>query len=115
MTARPFRPFEGPLLAGAARTVIEVDLPDDPPGKFIVVYAFATPEAAMAAATDHAAYLAAGIGGRVQYPPGTRFTVQVTKSNVIFFSWLPATSPDSRTATIEETLRSLDVSVEVPS
>ena len=116
VTSRPFRPFEGPLLAGAARTVIEVDLPDDPSGgAFVVVYSLATPEAALAAATDHAAYLAAGIGGRVQYPPGTRFTVQVTGSNVVFFNWLPATSPDQRTDTIEETLRSLGASVEVPS
>ena len=115
VSAKAFRPFEGPLLDGAPRTVIEVDLPDDPSSGFVVVYALATSDAALAAASDHAAYLAAGIGGLVQYPPGTRFTVRVVGSNVIFFSWLPATSPDSRTSTIEDTLRSLGTAVEVPS
>ena len=114
ISSRPFRPVEGPLVAAAPRTVIEVKLPNDPAGAFVVVYSFASPEAALTAAEDHAAYLAAPIGGGVQYPPGTRFTIQVTQSNVVFFSWLPSGS-DSPKATIEETLRSLERTVEVPS
>ncbi len=114
VTTRPFRPSEGPLLAGAPRTVVEVALPDDPDPAFVVVYALATDEAAVRAARDHAAYLAAGIGGAVQYPPGTRFAIQATRSNVVYFHWLPATSPDSRMATIEDTLKSLGTTIEVP-
>ncbi len=114
ITTRPFRPSEGPLLAAAPRTVIEVALPDDPEHAFVVVYAFPTEEAALRAAKDHAAYLAAGIGGAVQYPPGTRFAISVVRSNVVFFHWLPLTSPDARMGMIEDTVGSIGTTVQVP-
>ncbi len=115
VTTRPFRPSEGPLLSAAPRSVIEIALPDDPDNAFVVVYALPTDEAALTAATDHAAYLAAGIGGGVQYTPGTHFVIQAIRSNVVFFYWLPASSPDSRMTTIEDTLRSLGTTIDVPS
>lgn len=112
---RPYRPVEGPLLAAAPRTIVQATLPDDPTHGFIVVYALASPAAAQAAAEDHAAYLAAGIGGGVQYAPGTEFVLRVVGSNVVFFSWLPANSPDSRTGQIADALETVGTGVAIPS
>jgi hypothetical protein len=110
---REFRPVEGPLLAAAPRTVLQVVLPDDPEGGWIVVYSLASPEAAAMAAKDQAAYLGAGIGGGIQYAPGTQFVLPQDGSSVVFFSWLPANSPDKRTATIAQTLPAIGQTVEV--
>jgi hypothetical protein len=115
VSSRAYRPAEGPLLAAASRTVIQVTLPDDPAHGSILVYALASPAAAQAAAEDHAAYLAAGIGGGVQYPPGTEFVLRVAGSNVVFFSWLPANSPDARTAQIATALQGVGTEVAIPS
>jgi hypothetical protein len=112
---RPFRPPEGPLLAAAPRTVLEVPLPEDPQPAWIVLYALGTPDEAARAARDHAAYLASGTGGRALFAPGTQFVLQVVNSTVIFFSWLPAGSPDQRTATIAETLAAIGTAVPVPA
>jgi hypothetical protein len=112
---RAYRPAEGPLLAGAPRTILQVTLPEDLDHGFIVVYSLASPAAAQAAAEDHAAYLAAGIGGGVQYPPGTEFVLRVVGSTVVFFNWLPANSPDPRTAQIAPALASVGTEVEIPS
>ena len=112
---RAYRPAEGPLLAAASRTVIQVTLPQDPSRGSIVVYALASPAAAQAAAEDHAAYLAAGIGGGVQYPPGTEFVLRVVGSNVVFFNWLPANSPDPGTQQIATALQGVGTEVEIPS
>ena len=111
-SVRANRPPEGPLLAAAPRTVLEVPLPDDPDPNVIVLYALGSPEAALAAARDHAAFLASGTGG-INRPPGTRYVIQVVGSTVIFFSWLPASSPDARTATIAQTLATLGEAIPV--
>jgi hypothetical protein len=111
---RSYRRAEGPLLAAAPRTVVEASLPDDPDGGFILVYTLASTAAAQDAAEDHAAYLAAGIGGRSQYPAGTAFVVRVVGADVVFFSWLPASAADAGTATIAEALGTVGTGVQVP-
>jgi hypothetical protein len=111
-SVRPFRPPEGPLLAAAPRTIIEVPLPQDSDPAIIVIYALASPDAALAAANDDAAYIRSGTGG-IQLAPGTRVVLQVVGSNVISFTWLPASSPDPATKTIESALLQLGQHVSV--
>jgi hypothetical protein len=110
---RPFRPPEGPLLAAAPRTIIQATLPEDPTHGFVMIYAFPSPQAAEAAAADHAAYISSG-PGRVQFPPGSRFVLRVVGSTVVFFSWLPDSAPDPRTRSIEEALLGVGSEVPVP-
>jgi hypothetical protein len=111
---RPFRPPEGPLLAGAPRSLVQVDLPNDPEPAWIVVYQLGSANAASIAAKDHAAWIASN-PGRINFPPGTRFVIQVVDSTVVFFSWLPASSPDPGSATIAQALAAIGTAVTVPS
>ena len=78
----------------------------------IVIYALASPDAAVAAANDDAAYIRSNTGG-IQFAPGTRVVLQVVGSNVIYFSWLPASSPDPATATIAQALAGIGQAVPV--
>lgn len=109
-----YRPPEGALFAAAPRTVIQVTLPDDPTHGYIVLYVFDSPAAALAAATDQAAYIASG-PGRVQFVLDSQFTLRVLGSTAIFFAWSPDNSPDSRTASIPIALSQVGAPVEIPS
>ena len=111
-SVRAFRPPEGPLLAAAPRTVVEVPLQQDPEPAVIVIYALGSPDAALAAANDDADYIRSNTGG-IQFAPGTRVVLQVVGSNVVFFSWLPAGSPDPATATIAQALAQIGQAVPV--
>lgn len=113
-TLRAFRPPEGPLLTAAPRTVLQVTMPDDPDHGFIVIYAFDSPNTALAAANDHATWVASSIG-RINVPPGTRFELRVLGSNVILFSWLPGSSADTRLDQIGPVLDEIGEGVTVPS
>jgi hypothetical protein len=106
----PYRPAEAALLANAPRTVLQATLPDDPAGGFVVIYALPSVEAADAAATEQADLIAGRRGGF--YPLGTRPVLRLVGSNVVFFWWLPDSTPDARTPLIEEAL--LSVGTEVP-
>jgi hypothetical protein len=112
-TNRTFRPPEGPLLTAAPRTVVQVALPDDPDHGFVVIYALDSPNAALAAANDHAAWVASSIG-RINFAPGTRWVLSVVGSNVVLFSWLPKSSPDPRFDQIGPALAGIGEPVTVP-
>jgi hypothetical protein len=114
VTQTPYRPPEGPLLAAAPRTVLQVTMPDDPTHGFIVVYALDSPNAALAAANDHARWVSDPVGN-INLPPGTRFELRVLGSNVILFSWLPGSSPDKRNDQIGPALETVGEAVTVPS
>ncbi|HJP89342.1 MAG TPA: hypothetical protein VJ850_09940 [Candidatus Limnocylindrales bacterium] len=114
VSAAAYRPPEGPLLAAAPRTVLQVTEPDDPAHGFIVIYALDSPNAALAAANDHATWVAAPVG-KINFAPGTRFELRVLGSNVIWFSWLPASSPDARNDQIGPALETLGEAVTIPS
>jgi hypothetical protein len=111
--AREYRPPEGPLLAAAPRTVLQVALPDDPTHGYIVIYAFPSPTAASAAARDHAAYISTGPGG-INFAPGTRFVLRIVGSTVVFFHWSPDVSTDERTRSIEDALLRIGSGIPVP-
>ena len=108
---RTYRPPDGPLLADAPRSVLQVRLTDDPDHGYIVIYSLGSPAAALAAAKDHQQYLATGTGGQSLLPPGTQTVVRVLGSDVVFFHWLPASSPDPRTKEIAEVLATLGTGV----
>lgn len=110
-STRPYRPQEADLLRGAARSVLQATLPDDPNGGYIVIYSLLTSEAAQRAATGQAAYIASGPGG-IQFPTGSHFVLRVVDSTVVFFTWAPGSAPDPRTPLIEDALQ--NVGVEVP-
>ena len=110
---RPYRPFEGPLLAAAPRTVLQT-LPDDALHGNVVIYALGSETAAQAAAADHAAYISLNTS-KVNFPPGSRFVLQVVGSTVLFFTWSPETSPDPRLQSIADALSGLGTAVAVPS
>lgn len=109
----PYRPAEGALFAAAPRSVIQVTLPQDPTHGFVVLYALESPQAAFAAATDQASYLATG-PGRIQFPPDTRFSLRVLDSTAIFFSW-SADSPDPGSAAVDLALSQIGIDVPIPS
>jgi hypothetical protein len=110
----PFRPPEGPLLAGAPRSVVQAILPDDPGHGFVVVYALGSPQAAQSAAADHAAYVASPIG-RVQFPASARHVLRVVGPSVVSFTWVPDASPDPRTRSIEDALLQVGSAVPIPA
>jgi hypothetical protein len=111
---RAFRPPEGPLLAAAPRALVQVTLASGQEPIWIVVYGLGSAQAAGVAAKDHAAWIASN-PGRINFAPGTQFVIQVVGSTVVFFSWLPASSPDPGPATIANTLAGIGAEVPVPN
>ena len=109
----PYRPPEGPLFAGAPRTVVQAVLPQDPTHGFIVLYAFGTSQQALAAAQDQAAYVSSG-PGKVQFTPGTSFELRVLGNVAIFFAWTPDNAPDPHEASIPLALSQLGDEVPIP-
>ena len=111
---RPYRPPEGPLMTGAPRSVLQATLPDDPDHGDIVIYALGSAVTAESAAFDQARYIASGPGG-ILLAPGSHFVLRIVDSTVIFFTWSPGSSPDSRTHLIEDALNTLGVVVPIGS
>jgi hypothetical protein len=109
----PFRPAESPRFAAAPRAVFQVELPDDPSHGFISVYEFPDQAAAAGAANEQAAYVASG-PGRVQFAPDSRVVLRQLDTTVIFFTWSPANSTDSRTAQIQSALETLGIAIAIP-
>jgi hypothetical protein len=90
-----------------------VILPADPAHGFITLYAFASPQAALTAANDQAAYISSG-PGRVQFGIDARFTLRVLGSTAVFFWWSPANSPDQNTPAIDLALAQVGTAVPIP-
>ena len=111
-SARAYRPAEGPLLAAAPRSVLQVALPQDPGGGYVLIYAFPANEVAFAAAQDHAAYVVSG-PGRIQFPHDARHILRVVGNTVISFWWSLETSTDPRMSEIENALRTIGLEVPV--
>jgi hypothetical protein len=109
----PFRPPEGAIFAAAPRTVVQAVLPDDPTHGYLVLYAFGTPQEALAAAQDQARYVSSG-PGKVQFTPGTQFELRVLGNIAIFFEWTPDNAPDAHEASITLALSQLGDEVPIP-
>jgi len=109
----PYRPPEGAIFAAAPRTIVQAVLPDDPTHGYLVLYAFGTPQQALAAARDQAAYISSG-PGKVQFTPGTQFELRVLGNIAIFFNWTPDNAPDPHQASIPLALSQLGDEVPIP-
>ena len=103
---QPYRPAESPSMAGASRAVLQAVLPQDPTHGYIVVYAFPDPSSAAAAGADQARYVATG-PGRVQFPFGTQFVIRQLDTTVIFYSWVPGSSPDPQAPDVAAALQTI--------
>lgn len=111
----PVRPPEVATLAAAPRAVYQVVLPKDPLKGFIVVYEFADPSLAAAAAAAEQTYLATG-PGRVQAGQQGQVTViRQVGSSVVLYTWLPGSSLDPSAAGIQTALETLGVGFPVPN
>lgn len=110
----PFRPAEGPVLAGTARAIYQVVLPDDPDKGYIAVYDLPDTQRAAAAGADQAAYLASG-PGRVQTPFGTRHVIRQVGTTIVLYSWIPESSTDARAPDIQAALETLGLEIPVPN
>ena len=111
---KPYRPAETPSLIGAPRSVIQVQLPDDPDHGYIVIYSLGSAVTAEKVAFDQAAFVASPAGG-IQFPPGSQFAIRIVDTTVIFFTWSPSASADSRTHLIEDAVDTLGIAVPVGS
>lgn len=110
----PYAPSEAMALAAAPRDVLQVQMPDDPDGGWIVVYDFPDADAAMTAAREQADWIASG-PGRVQTPIGTRHVIRVLGPTVVLYSWHPDAAPDPRAAEIADALAGFGIGVFVPA
>jgi hypothetical protein len=109
---RPYRPAEAASVIGAARSVLQVQLPDDPDRGFILVYSAGSATTAEKLAFDQAAYVASPAGA-VQFAPGSHFVIRTVDTTVIFFTWAPGAAPDARTHLIEDALNTIGIAVPV--
>lgn len=112
-SATTYRPEEGALLAAAPRTVLKVVLPQDPDKGYVLIYAFPSEQAAVAAARDHAAHVTSN-NGRVLFPTDARHILRVVGDTVVSFWWSPAAALDARTTEVENVLRRIGTEIPVP-
>lgn len=110
---QPYRPSEGPWLAAAPRTVVELDAPGGGPVGFVVLYGFASPADASAAGSDQASYVSRATT-RVDFPNDARFTIRVLGTAVIFFAWSPG-GGDARLGSVQAALEQLGTGVPLPA
>jgi hypothetical protein len=109
---KPYRPAEAASVIGAARSVLQVQLPDDPDHGFILVYSAGSATTAEKLAYDQAAFLASPAGS-IQFAPGSHFVIRTVDTTVIFFTWAPGAAPDARTHLIEDALNTIGIAVPV--
>jgi hypothetical protein len=111
-TTKPYRPSETPSLTGAARSLVQAQLANDPDHGFVVIYSLGSATTAEKVAYAQAAYVASGTGG-IQFPPGSHFVIRLVDTTMIFFTWSPGTSPDLQQQKIEDALNGLGVAVPI--
>lgn len=110
----PYRPAEGPALAGAPRAVYQVVLPEAPDQGYVVIYDLPDSTAATTAGADQATYLGTG-PGRVQMPIGARHVIRQLGSTILLYSWIPGGAADERAPRIEDALDAVGVGVPIPA
>lgn len=101
-----FRPGESPALYAVPRRLLQVVLPSDPQGGYVVIYELATADEADAAGRDFVRYLASGTGA-IQYPRDARFVIRRMGQTLVFFPWSPSVSPDPSVARLAETIETI--------
>ncbi len=105
-----YRPGESPSLIGVPRQLLQVVLPSEPGGGYVVIYELPSNADADAAGREFAGYLASGPGA-IQYPRDARFVLQRVGQTLVFFPWSPEASPDPRVAALAIALESVGTAV----
>jgi hypothetical protein len=105
-----YRPGESPSLVDVPRQLLQVVLPSDPTGGYIVIYELPSSADATSVGRDFAAYLASGTGA-IQYPRDARFVLRQVDRTLVFFPWSPSVSPDPEVARLADTLSTVGTSV----
>ena len=99
----PYRPGESPSLVTVPRRLLQVTLPTEPQGGYVVIYELPSNGDADRVGRDFAAYLASGTGA-IQYPRDARFVLQRVGSTLVFFPWSPQVDTDPRVSELADTL-----------
>ena len=103
-----YRPGENRALYLVPRRLLQVVLPDEPQGGYVVIYELSTNGEADQIGREFAAYLASGTGA-VQYPAETRFVIRRLGPTLIFFAWSPAADLDERVPVMASILETVGV------
>lgn len=101
-----YRPGESPALVDVPRRLLQVVLPTDPNGGYVVIYELPSPNDADAIGREFAAYLASGTGA-IQYPRDAQFVLRRVGQTLVFFPWSPSVSPDPEVARMASVLGGL--------
>jgi hypothetical protein len=104
--ATAYRPGESPALVDVPRRLLQVILPSEPEGGYVVVYELPDEDAAQRVGRDFAGYVASGTGA-IQYPRDAQFVLQRVGQTLVFFSWSPQANPDPRLAELAAALRTV--------
>lgn len=110
----PYRPGESPALIDVPRSLLQVVLPSDLAGGYVVIYELPDNNAAQAAGEDFARYLAGGTGA-VQYPRDTRFVLQRVGRTLVFFPWSAEANPDPRLPELAAALETVGTPIVQPA
>lgn len=109
----PYRPGESPSLVDVPRRLLQVVLPSQPTGGYIVIYELPASGDADRVGRDFAAYLASGTGA-IQYPRDTRFVLRRVGQTLVFFPWSAEVNPDPRVAELAAVLGTVGTPVTAP-
>jgi hypothetical protein len=106
----PYRPGEIASLVDVPRKLLQVVLPSDPQGGYVVVYELPTNNDADRVGREFAQYLGSGPGA-VQYPRDAQFVLQRVGSTLVFFPWSAEANPDPRLPQLAAALQALGTPV----
>lgn len=105
-----YRPGESPALQDVPRRLLQVVLPSDPGGGYVVIYELPTNGEAEDVGLDFAAYLASGTGA-IQYPRDTQFVLRRVGQTLVFYPWSAEANPDPRVADLAAALETVGVPI----
>ena len=105
-----YRPGESPALQDVPRRLLQVILPSEPGGGYVVIYELPTNGEAEDVGQDFAAYLASGTGA-IQYPRDTQFVLRRVGQTLVFYPWSAEANPDPRVADLAAALETVGVPI----
>ncbi|MEI7744054.1 MAG: hypothetical protein WCK58_09930 [Chloroflexota bacterium] len=105
-----YRPGESPALVNMPRRLLQVILPSDPQGGYIVVYELPTAVDADTAGKEFLHYLASGTGA-IGYPRDTKFVLQRIVGTLVFYPWSAEVNPDPEVARLATVLATVGTTV----
>jgi hypothetical protein len=105
-----YRPGESPALLDVPRRLLQVILPSEPGGGYVVIYELPSNGEAERIGQDFATYLASGTGA-IQYPRDTQFVLQRAGQTLVFYPWSAEANPDPRLPELAAALETVGVPI----